>query len=316
MLWVGAILVLDGKLTLGQLIAFRIISGYVTQPLLRISGFWQNIQELNISLDRLSDIVDHKQEAPAEAADMLQMPLINGEISLRSVSFRFPESSSLAINEVNINIKPGMFVAVVGHSGSGKSTLVKLISRLYSPTAGEILIDNYDINKVELYSLRRQLGLISQEPLLFAGTVRENIAVAAPNATESQIVNAAKLAHAHDFIQDLPAGYSTLIGERGSSLSGGQRQRISIARTLLTMPRILIFDEATSALDYPTEKIVCQNLSDNFSERTTLFVTHRIESIQHADLIMVMEKGTLKEYGRHADLLSLGKIYHSLWQSR
>ena len=315
-LWMGAILVLDGQLTLGQLIAFRIISGYVTQPLLRVSGFWQNIQELNVSLDRLSDIVDYKQESNLDDIDMLQMPKIDGKISIRSLSFFFPDSSLPALNDVNLDIEPGMFVAIVGHSGSGKSTLVKMISRLYLPTSGDILIDDYDINKVELYSLRRQLGLVSQEPLLFAGSIRENIAISAPNASETEIVNAAKLSYAHGFIQDLPLGYSTRVGERGLSLSGGQRQRISIARTLLTKPRMLIFDEATSALDYPTEKIICQNLSANFSDITTLFVTHRLEAIREADLILVMENGALKEYGTHDYLMSLGNLYYSLCQSR
>ena len=315
-LWVGASFVLDGTLSLGQLIAFRIISGYVTQPLLRISSIWQNIQELNISLYRISDIIDHKQESSPEDTDMIQMPLIDGKIKLKDLSFCFPDSSSPAVNSVSIDIKPGAFVAIVGSSGSGKSTLTQLISRLYEPTSGRILIDEYDISKVELYSLRRQLGVVSQDPLLFAGSIRENIAIASPDATESEIVRAAKLACAHDFIQDLPSGYSTLIGERGSSLSGGQRQRISIARTLLTHPRLLILDEATSALDYLTEKSICKNLTKHYSTITTIFVTHRLEAIRDADLIMVMDKGSLKEYGNHDHLINLGNTYYSLCQSR
>ena len=315
-LWVGASFVLDGTLSLGQLIAFRIISGYVTQPLLRISSIWQNIQELNISLYRISDIIDHKQESSPEDTDMIQMPLIDGKIKLKDLSFCFPDSSSPAVNSVSIDINPGAFVAIVGSSGSGKSTLTQLISRLYEPTSGRILIDEYDISKVELYSLRRQLGVVSQDPLLFAGSIRENIAIASPDATESEIVRAAKLACAHDFIQDLPSGYSTLIGERGSSLSGGQRQRISIARTLLTHPKLLILDEATSALDYLTEKSICKNLTKHYSTITTIFVTHRLEAIRDADLIMVMDKGSLKEYGNHDHLINLGNTYYSLCQSR
>lgn len=311
-LWVGASLVLNGELTLGQLIAFRILSGYVTQPILRLSSIWQNIQELKISFERLADVVDTKQESDEADQGKTPMPFISGAISFDNVTYTFPGADKPTIDHVTLDIPTGSFVGIVGQSGSGKSTLTKLISRLYTPSSGVVYIDGIDVTKVELYSLRRQIGIVPQDPLLFSGSISENIALASPNATSDQIIEAAKLACAHDFIMELQNGYSTFIGERGAGLSGGQRQRLALARTLILKPKLLILDEATSALDYQTESLVCQNLRDNLQSCTVLFVTHRLSTIKPSSVIFVMESGFIAEMGTHDDLLSMKGRYYAL----
>ncbi len=311
-LWIGATLVLKGQLTLGQLIAFRIISSYVTQPLLRLSSIWQNIQELKVSFERLGDVIDTPQESNEVDKQKITMPPIKGNVSFENVIFAFTKNNSNVLNSVSFNIEKGQFVGIVGESGSGKSTLMKLLSRLYSPSQGSIKIDGYDIDKVELYSLRRQIGIVPQEPILFSGTVLENISLTQAEANNDDIVRAAKLAEAHDFIMKLPNGYSTNVGERGSSLSGGQRQRIALARTLLSKPKILILDEATSALDYNTESKVCNNLINNLKENTVFFITHRLSTVRNSDLILVMHEGKLDEFGSHDQLLKNKGRYFAL----
>ena len=227
-LWLGATLVLKGQLTLGQLIAFRIISGYVTQPLLRLSTIWQNVQELRVSFERLSDIIDTPEESNQEDKANIPLPIIKGNVQFKNVNFSFENNERKVLNNICLDIKAGTFVGVVGQSGSGKSTLIKLIPRLYNSQSGKILIDGYDINKVELYSLRRQIGIVPQDPLLFAGSVTDNIALTNPEVDSEDIKKAAKIANAHDFIMNLPLGYSSAVGERGSGLSGGQRQRLAL----------------------------------------------------------------------------------------
>jgi ATP-binding cassette subfamily B protein len=294
-LWAGAYFVLQGDLSLGQLIAFRIISGYVTAPLLRLAQLWQNFQETALSLERLSDILDHPREAEDQSRDQISMPDIQGRVSFENVSFRFAPTGPLQLANVSLEFPPGEFVGIVGQSGSGKSTLMKLLPRLYDVNSGRIRIDNYDISKVELYSLRQQVGIVPQDSLLFEGTVLENIALTRPEADTADIIAAAKVACAHDFIMDLPLGYESRVGERGSSLSGGQRQRLAIARTVLHNPNLLILDEATSALDYDTERQVCQNLKVWAKGRTVFFITHRLSTIQDADQILVMDRGAAVE---------------------
>jgi ATP-binding cassette subfamily B protein len=314
-LWVGAFLVLDGKLTLGQLIAFRIIASYVTSPILRLAQLWQNFQETALSLERLADIVDTPQEAEQDRSN-IPMPLIKGAVKYENVSFRFKTHGPLQLYNVNLEFQPGTFVAIVGQSGAGKSTVTKLLSRLYEPESGRILIDGYDISKVELYSLRRQIGVVPQDTLLFDGSVQENIALTNPDATTEEIIDAAKVAAAHEFIMQLPNGYNTRVGERGSSLSGGQRQRIAIARTVLQQPCILILDEATSALDYATEQQVCINLIDAFKDRTVFFITHRLGSIKNADVIVLMDAGSVVEQGTHEELMALKGRYYYLYHQQ
>ncbi len=315
-LWVGATLVLAGKLTLGQLIAFRIISGFVTQPLLRLSSIWQSIQELRVSFDRLSDIIDTQEESTTADKANIPLPEIKGSVEFKDVSFSFNRSSDDVVKKVNFTIEKGKFVGIAGQSGSGKSTIMKLIPRLYEIDRGKILIDGFDISKVELYSVRRQIGIVPQEPLLFSGTVSENIALTDPNISNEEIIHAAKIADAHNFIMDLPMGYSTNVGERGAGLSGGQKQRIAIARTILKKPKMIIMDEATSALDYETERKVCDNLKNFCKNQTVFFITHRLSTIKNSDLIIMMHNGILQEQGSHDELMNKKGRYFALYKQQ
>ena len=315
-LWAGASMVLEGNLTLGQLIAFRIISGYVTQPLLRLSSIWQNLQELRVSFERLADVVDTPQESNEDDKSKIPLPPIHGDVKFENVGFRFAPNKPEVLKRINLNIPSGTFVGVVGQSGSGKSTLMKLLPRLYSPNEGRITIDNYDINKVELYSLRRQIGIVPQDPLLFSGSVSDNIALTDTDATSDSIVHAATIACAHDFVMDLAEGYSTNVGERGSALSGGQRQRLSIARTLMSNPKLLVRDEATSALDYDTERRVCDNLRTCLSGCTVFFITHRLSTIRRADRIVMMHEGAVVEQGTHDELMEIRGRYYALYRQQ
>lgn len=316
LLWVGAYMVLENKLTLGQLIAFRIIAGNVTGSLLQFVQVWQSFQEVGMSIERLRDILNSETES--DDSDRLNIPLpsINGEVEFDDVCFRFNPTGPLQVANVNLEFAAGTFVGVVGESGSGKSTTMKLLQRLYPPTSGRILIDGFDISKVELYSLRRQIGVVLQDTLLFNNTIKANIALNNPEATDEEIIEAARVAAAHDFIMTLQQGYNTVVGERGASLSGGQRQRIAIARTVLQRPRLLILDEATSALDYNLESLVCRNLIEEFRGRTVFFITHRLPTVQHANTIIMMDKGALVEQGTHEELMALKGRYYCLYQQQ
>ena len=315
-IWYGAILVLDGKLTLGQLIAFRILSGYVTSPLLRLASLWQNFQETALSLERLSDVVDHPEEIEITGENLPPIPPIKGSINYDSVSFRFSNSGPMQLLNINLSIDKGSFIGIVGSSGSGKSTLLKLLTKLYEPENGTIRIDNYDISKVDLYSLRSQIGVVPQDSLLFDGSVQANIGLTRPDANFEDIQKAAKIACADDFIETLPSGYSSSVGERGSALSGGQRQRIAIARMVLKRPKLLILDEATSALDVDTEQRLTRNLAEEYKESTVLFITHRLGSLKHADKIFVMHEGSLVEEGNHETLIALSGRYATLYKQQ
>ncbi|AII46646.1 hypothetical protein KR49_09350 [Synechococcus sp. KORDI-49] len=316
-LWVGMWLVLQGDLTLGMLIAFRIISGNVTGPLLQLAGLYQGFQGVQLAMERLSDILDQNPElARADDLDQIAMPAIAGEVRFEKVSFRFGRSGPYQVEDVSVRIVPGSFVGVVGQSGSGKSTLMKLLPRLYDPDKGGIYIDDYDIAKVNLSSLRRQIGIVPQDSLLFEGTIAENIALNDPQASTDAIIAAAKIACAHEFIMALGQGYATSLAERGSNLSGGQRQRIAIARTILANPQLLVMDEATSALDYNTERQLCLNLQEWAAGRTVFFITHRLSSIKNSDQILVMHQSRLVEQGSHGDLMQLNGRYAALYQQQ
>ena len=315
-LWVGATLVLKGEMTLGQLIAFRVISGYVTQPLLRLSTIWQSIQELRVSFERLGDVINTPLESNEVDQSKIPLPPVDGKVEFDNVTFAFQPGMAPVLKDIDLVVEPGTFVGVVGQSGSGKSTLMKLLPRLYAPDRGRVLIDGYDIDKVELYSLRRQIGIVPQDPLLFSGTVSENIALTRPEADSEEIVRAATLACAHEFIMQLPAGYSTSVGERGASLSGGQRQRIAIARTLLSNPKLLVMDEATSALDYDTERRVCDSLVDELKDCTVFFITHRLTTIRRAHRIVMLHQGAIVETGTHDELMALRGRYYALYRQQ
>ena len=289
-LWVGAYLVLEGQLTIGQLIAFRIISGNVVGPIIRLAGTWQTIQSLQISIERLADVVDAETEQP-EDSQPIALPPIKGKVEFENVSFRFNPHAAPVVKSVSFSIDAGKFIGIVGQSGSGKSTIMKLLPRLYNLEEGVIRIDDYDIQKVDLDSLRQQIGIVPQDSMLFDGSVRDNIAMNSPDATDEEVIHAARIACAHSFVMDLPQGYGSSVGERGAALSGGQRQRIAIARAILSRPRMLILDEATSALDYNTERTVCENLRRELSGDTVFFITHRLATIRSADSIMLMENG-------------------------
>ena len=315
-IWAGAALVLQGSLSLGELIAFRIIAGYVTGPLLRMTSIWQSVQETALSLERLSDVIDNPQEAPLDNGTRMVMPTIQGDIRFSHIQFRYKHSSPWLLDNLNLTIPRGEFVAIVGTSGSGKSTLAKLLARLYSPEQGRVIIDGIDISKVELYSLRRQIGVVPQDTVLFDGSIEDNITLTNPEASSEEMIEAARIAGAHDFIMELPAGYSTQVGERGSSISGGQRQRIAIARTVLQKPRLLIMDEATSALDYQTERVVSENLMQALRGCTVLFITHRLSSITQADRIVCMGGGAVLEVGNHDQLMAARGPYYALFRQQ
>lgn len=311
-IWIGASLVLKAEMTVGQLIAFRILSGYVTGPILRLATLWQNFQETGISMQRLGDVVNTPTEEEIHGDQLPPLPPIHGSIVYDNVSFRFANNTSLQLNRVSLQIDPGQFVGIVGGSGSGKSTLVKLLTRLYSPESGVIRIDGNDISKVDLFSLRRQIGIVPQDSLLFDGTIRDNISISRPDANLAEIHHALEIACASEFVAEMPSGIASNVGERGAGLSGGQRQRLAIARMLVSHPRLVVLDEATSALDVDTERRLLRNLTSHLAGITILFITHRISTIKDADKIIVMDKGIIDEVGSHNELLGAKGRYAAL----
>jgi ATP-binding cassette, subfamily B, bacterial HlyB/CyaB len=310
-LWFGAHMVMDGRLTIGQLIAFQMLSGQVSAPVLRLVNLWQSFQQTKLSIERLGDILNSPPE-PAFNPNRTTLPSIKGEVVLDRVTFRYRPETSEVLHQISLHINPGSRVGIVGRSGSGKSTLTKLIQRLYVPETGRILIDGVDLAQVEPAWLRRQIGVVLQENFLFNGSVRDNIAVARPGAAMDEVVRVAEMAGAHEFILELPEGYDTNVGERGALLSGGQRQRVAIARALLTNPRLLIFDEATSALDYESERIIQKNLDQICTDRTVIMIAHRLTTVRQCDVIFVLDRGKIIEQGSHEELIRLKGLYHNL----
>ncbi|SMC46536.1 type I secretion system permease/ATPase [Sporomusa malonica] len=311
-LWFGAHLVMDGNLTVGQLIAFQMLAGRVIDPVLRLANLWQDFQQVRLSIERLGDVLNCPRE-PAFNPNRTLLPPIKGLVTLENIAFRYRTDGSLVLDGINLTVEPGTTVGIVGRSGSGKSTMTKLIQRLYIPERGRVLIDGIDLAQVEPAWLRRQIGVVLQENFLFNGSIRDNIAAVDPAAPMERVIQAAKLAGAHEFILELPEGYDTSVGERGTALSGGQRQRIAIARTLLINPRILIFDEATSALDYQSERIIQDNLAQICQGRTVFIIAHRLSTVRNADTIIVVEKGHIIEQGSHEQLLKQKGAYYSLY---
>lgn len=312
-LWLGAQLVITGHLTVGQLIAFNMLAGRVAQPIMRLAQLWTNFQQTGVSIQRLGDILNSKTELAQTAATPL--PTIQGKVEFDQVIFRYRPDGSEILRGVNLIIQPGEVIGIVGRSGSGKSTLTRLLQRLYVPERGRVLVDGTDLALADVSSLRRQIGVVLQDNMLFNRSIRENIALIDPGAPLELVINAAKMAGAHEFILELPEGYDTMVGEHGASLSGGQRQRIAIARALIGNPRILIFDEATSALDYESESIIQRNMKVICKGRTVIIIAHRLSAVRDANRIIVMEKGQIVEQGSHNELLQLTDgHYRKLYQ--
>ena len=299
-LWFGARLVIDAELSVGQLIAFNMLAGQVAQPVMRLAQLWTDFQQTGISVQRLGDILNTPTETNSQ---QLTLPRLQGGIRFDNVQFRYRPDANPVLRQIDLTIAPGEVIGVVGRSGSGKSTLTRLVQRLYVPEQGRVLIDGIDLSVVDASSLRRQIGVVLQENLLFNRTIRENIALTDPGAPLERVMQAAKMAGAHEFILELPEGYDTQVGEHGTGLSGGQRQRIAIARALLTNPRILIFDEATSALDYESERIIQQNMQAISRGRTVIIIAHRLSAVRHANRIVVLDRGQIVEQGSHQELL-------------
>ncbi len=300
-LWFGAKSVIDHQLTVGELVAFNMLAGQVSSPVLRLAQMWNDFQQVGISMSRLGDILNTHPEI---AGNKTRLPRLNGSIEFDQVSFRYHPDSVDVLRGVSLEISPGEVIGIVGRSGSGKSTLTRLVQRLYVPDRGRILIDGQDISVIDTASLRQQIGVVLQENVLFNRSVRDNIALGNPALSIEAIIAAATLAGAHDFICELPEGYDTMVGEHGTGLSGGQRQRIAIARALISNPRILIFDEATSALDYESESVIQANMRRISAGRTVLIIAHRLTAVRDANRIVVMDRGQIIETGTHTELVN------------
>lgn len=310
-LWVGAYRVIEGDLSIGQLIAFNMLSAQVTGPLLRLVNLWQEFQQVGISVQRLGDVLNTQPE-PSYNPNRTTLPHVTGHVRFDDVTFRYRPDGPEILRKVSFAVTPGQVIGIVGRSGSGKSTIAKLVQRLYVPERGRVLVDGVDLAQVDPAWLRRQVGVVLQENFLFNGSVRSNIALTDPGLGMEQVIQAAKLAGAHEFILELGDGYDTVIGEHGCTLSGGQRQRIAIARALVANPRILIFDEATSALDYESEAVIQRNMAQISQGRTVFIIAHRLSTVRPAHRIYVVEKGEIVEQGSHDELLRVGGVFTRL----
>jgi subfamily B ATP-binding cassette protein HlyB/CyaB len=310
-LYFGATAVIGGDLTVGELVAFNMLAGRVAQPVLRLAQLWQDFHQARLSVHRLGDILNTTPE-PSYSPTRAALPAIRGDIAFEHATFRYRLDGPEVLHDISLAIPAGQVVGIVGPSGSGKSTLTKLVQRLYVPESGRVLVDGVDLAMVDTAWLRRQVGVVLQENVLFNRSIHDNIALAEPAMPIERVIAAAQLAGAHEFILELPEGYDTMVGERGASLSGGQRQRIAIARALVMNPRILIFDEATSALDYESERIIQQNMRQIARGRTVLIIAHRLSTVRGCDRIITIERGRLVEDGTHDELIRRGGRYATL----
>ena len=311
-LWFGGTSVMNGSLTLGVLVAFM---AYVTRffmPIREISMLYNNVQSALAATERITEILDARSEVE-EAKDAVELPKIRGEIKFNDVSFGYdPENSVL--DDIELEIRENQRIALVGPTGAGKTSLASLVARFYDPQKGSITVDGYDVRRVTLKSLRSQMGIVLQDPLLFSGTIRENIAYGRPETSEQKIVEAAKAVGAHDFIMNFAQGYDTVVGERGIRLSMGQRQLVSFARALLADPRILILDEATSSVDAYTELLIQNALKKLLEKRTTLIIAHRLSTVRSADRIVVVDNGRIVDMGSHEELMRREGLYRKLYE--
>ena len=312
-LYFGARLVIDGNLTVGELVAFNILASRVSAPVLRLAQIWQDFHQARLSVARLGDILNTPAE-PTYDPGRAALPQIRGDIVFEHVTFRYRIDGPEVLHDVSFGAPAGQIVGIVGPSGSGKSTLAKLIQRLYVPESGRVLVDGVDLAMVDTAWLRRQIGMVLQENVLFNRSVRDNIALADPAMPMERIIAAASLAGAHEFVLELPEGYDTIVGERGSGLSGGQKQRIAIARALITDPRIVIFDEATSALDYESERIIQEHMTEIARRRTVFIIAHRLSTVRRTDRILTEDRGRLVEDGTHDELIRTGGRYAALFR--
>lgn len=312
-LWFGARLVMAGELSVGQLMAFYALAFGITRAILSLVSLYDEFTEAKIAVERLNDVFETEPEEDPIKKPVVRLPRLRGHIKFENVTFRYPSRGNKnALQNVTLELLPGQSVALVGRSGAGKSTFANLLLRLHAPSEGKILVDGYDLQQASIASLRSQVGVVPQDVFLFSGSIRENIALGDPDAPMEEVVGAAMLAGAHEFISQLPLGYQTVIGERGQSLSGGQKQRVAIARALYKKPRILIFDEATSALDVESERAIQNNLDNILKDRTTLIIAHRLSTIRNADVIVVLDQGVVIETGNHQSLMEKKGLYYYL----
>jgi len=310
-LWIGVTLVIKNELTIGQLIAFQMFANQFIAPVMRLVNLWNEFQQVLLGVDRLGDILNNPVELTSSKA--ITLPRINGSVRIDNLSFKYAPNSPMVLNGINLDIKAGQSIGLVGRSGSGKSTITKLIQKLYLPFEGTIYIDDVDIRQMNPIWLRNNIGVVLQENYLFSGTIRDNISMPKPDAPIETIIQAAKISGAHSFISEMPEGYDTFVGERGSTLSGGQRQRIAIARALITNPKIIIFDEATSALDYESERVIMGNLDKIKQGRTMFIIAHRLSTVKNCDLIVALDKGSIIEVGTHDELIKKQGYYYNLY---
>ena len=310
----GAILAFDGALSLGALVAFSMLAGRVSGPLVQIVTLVSEYQEAALSVRMLAHIMDKPSERAVQARPA--RPAVTGSLRFENVRFAYPGALAPALDGVSFTVEPGQVIGIVGRSGSGKTTLTRLIQGIEPPQAGVILVDGIDIRHIDLGHLRRSIGVVLQDNLLFRGSIRDNIAAARPESSLEEVVAAARLAGAEDFIRRLPMSYETQVEENGANLSGGQRQRLAIARALLTAPKLLVFDEATSALDPESEALVNRNLADMARGRTMLLVSHRLSTLVRSDAILVLDQGRIVDFAPHHTLLDRCEIYRSLWHQQ
>jgi subfamily B ATP-binding cassette protein HlyB/CyaB len=314
-LYVGAGLVMREKLSVGELVAVNMLASQLSGPVLRLAQLWQDFQQVKVSIERVGDILNTAPE-PMRPPGSAARPVLRGEVTLEGVRFRYRPDASPALDDLSLVVPAGQILGVVGPSGSGKSTLTKLVQRLHLPESGRVYVDGLDLALVDPSWLRRQVGVVLQESVLFNRSIRDNIALSDPSMSMDRVVQAAQLSGAHDFIAELPEGYDTEVGERGASLSGGQRQRIAIARTLAVNPRVLIFDEATSALDLESEQAIQANMRAICQGRTVIIVAHRLSAVRHANRIVTVERGRITEDGTHSELVQQGGRYSRLWAAQ
>ena len=313
-LWEGGRLVLEGALTPGTLVAFLLYAVTIAGAIMSLAGFWGNLQEAAGAAERIFELIEHPPELRAPEAPAILSRPVRGEVMYEGVSFRYGPELPLVLDGIEVEIGQGERVALVGSSGAGKSTMASLIPRFYDVEKGEVRLDGVDVRRIGLQELRSHIGIVPQEPMLFAGTIRENLAYGRPGASDLEIREVARMAHAHEFITGFPDGYEQIVGERGVTLSAGQRQRIAIARVMLRKPAVLILDEASSSLDAESEALVQDALDHLMVGRTTIVIAHRLSTVIRADGILVLDGGAIVDRGNHAELLHRSEVYHRLYR--